>query len=263
MSFIKKHYEKILLGAVLLGLVASLLLLPFIIAGEKKALEDEESQIVDRTPKALAPVDMSAENDALTRVESAYSLDFERTNRLFNPVKWERGPDMQWIKIETGNEVGPGAVKVLAVRPLYFMLKLDRIEPPNTYSPARYVISIQRENAPPAQRNARQRFISVGEKNEYFALTSVTGPANNPQLTLQLADTGDTINLSMKQPFRKVDGYAADLKYPPTGRIWNDQRVGSELKIDNDSYNVVVIDTGEVVLSAESNQKKTTLQYQP
>jgi hypothetical protein len=44
----------------------------------------------------------------------------------------------------------------------------------------------------------------------------------------------------------------------------NNVRVGDVLKnIDGDDYIIVVIDTNEVVISAESNQKKTTLPYQP
>lgn len=264
MSFIKKNYEKILLGVVLLGLVASLLMLPVIISHDQQALDDMESGIINRPPKPLPALDMSMENDALSRVQTPVSLDFETTNRLFNPVQWEKTPEGQWIKIATGNEVGPGAVKVLKIRPLYLIMKLDRIEPANQFSPARYVISIQRENAPiPSERNPRQRYISVGEKNDYFSLISASGPPNNPKLVLQLLESGETVDLELNKPFRKIDGYAADLKYGPTGKTWNDQRVDSELKFDNNAYIVVVIDPSEVVISAESNQKKTTLPYQP
>jgi hypothetical protein len=94
-------------------------------------------------------------------------------------------------------------------------------------------------------------------------LTAVSGLANAPQLTLQLTDTGETVNLSQNKPFQKVDGHAADLKYPPENKKWNDARVGTGLKFANGDYIVVVIDQNEVVISAQSNQKKTTLQYQP
>ena len=35
------------------------------------------------------------------------------------------------------------------------------------------------------------------------------------QLVVKLADTGETATLSKSQPFRRVDGYSADLKYDP------------------------------------------------
>ena len=42
-------------------------------------------------------------------------------------------------------------------------------------------------------------------------------------LVLKLADTGQTIQLSKDKPFRRVDGYTADLKYDPE----NGQLVGA------------------------------------
>jgi len=58
-----------------------------------------------------------------------------------------------------------------------------------------------------------------------------------------------------------VDAYIAALKYSPEGKNWQDQRVGDDLKFAGDDYIVVAINQNEVVLSAKSNQKKTTLTY--
>ena len=44
MDFIKKHYEKILLSAVLLGLVGALVFLPFLIFNDRQRLEDIETK---------------------------------------------------------------------------------------------------------------------------------------------------------------------------------------------------------------------------
>ena len=80
-------------------------------------------------------------------------------------------------------------------------------------------------------------------------------------MILQLADTGETVSLSKTKPFRRVDAYMADLKYDPEGRSWAGQRVGDDLKFAGDDYIIVDINQNEVVLSAKSNQKKTTLIY--
>ncbi len=264
MSFIKKNYEKILLGVVLLGLLGLLLWLPAKIAHDQQRLQDIANGIIHTPPKPLPPLDLARETNVFSRMQSPYLLNFETTNRLFNPMQWQKASDGHWIVVRNGNEIGPGAIVVSNIRPLYFRLKLDSIEASNQFSPARYVISIQRENAAmPGMRNPRQRFISMGEKNDIFSLTAVSGLANAPQLTLQLTDTGETVNLSQSKPFQKVDGHAADLKYPPENKKWNDARVGTGLKFANGDYIVVVIDQNEVVISAQSNQKKTTLQYQP
>jgi hypothetical protein len=264
MSFIKKHYEKVLLGAVLLGLFAALLLLPIAIAADKATEQSILNGITRTPPKPLPALDMSRESDMLNRVQSPYSLDFETTNRLFNPMQWQKSPDGHWIIIRFGNEVGPEAVKVASIRPLYFHLNLDSVEAANQFSGARYVISTTRENAEIAtQRRPHKHYLSVGDKDEALTLVAVTGAADNPQLTLQINESGEQVSLSKDKPFKEVDGYAADLKYPPEGKQWNDQRVGAMININRNDYKVVVIDQNEVVISAESNQKKTTLPYQP
>ena len=264
MSFIKKNYEKILLGAVLLGLVGCLSLLPVIISHDQQALLDLATQIIKRAPKPLEAVDMSRATNVLGRVQSPFVLDWETTNRLFNPVQWQKTPDGRLLKIASGNEVGPGAIEVTKIRPLYFVLTLVSSEPANQFSPARYVVTVERQSAATsALRRPRQHFLSVGEKDEALSLVSASGPTDNPQLVLQILDTGETVTITKNKPFQTVDGYAADLKYPPENKHWDDQRVGSTLKFYGGEYNIVVIDPNEVVISAQSNQKKTTRPYQP
>jgi hypothetical protein len=264
MSFIKKNYEKVLLGAVLLGLVGSLLAMPVIIQHDKDALIAIKSSIVNTQPKPLPALNMASENDALARVQAPYSLEWEATNRLFNPVQWQKRQDGGWLKIAIGNEVGPEAVKVTGIKTLYFILRLDRFEAANQFTAARYVISIEEQNAAQAfQRHPRQHYLSVGDKDEALSLVSVTGPASDPQLVVQILRSGETVNLGQNKPYQEVDGYAADLAYAPEGKKWSDERVGSDLKFNRNEYKVVVIDPNEVVISAESNQKKTTLPYQP
>jgi hypothetical protein len=53
------------------------------------------------------------------------------------------------------------------------------------------------------------------------------------------------------------------LKYDPEGKKWQQQRVGAVLKFADDDYIIVAINQDTVILSARSNQKKTTLTYSP
>jgi hypothetical protein len=182
-------------------------------------------------------------------------------------VQWEKRQDGSWFPIISESDIGPGAVKVMNIQPLYYIMQLDRIEPANQFSAARYVISIVEQNAQePYQRRPHQHYVSVGEKDEALSLISASGPANAPELTLQILASGETVTLGQNKPYQEVDGYATELAYPPDppeAKTWKDLRVGVDLKISGKDYKVVVIDPNEVVLSAESNQKKTTLQYQP
>jgi hypothetical protein len=259
MDFLKKHYEKILLGFVLLGLVGAMVFLPFLILHDRNTLDQTRKGIISRPVKPLPPLDLTEESNAIQRLQSPYKLDFESTNRLFNPVEWQRTVDGTLIKVETGN-IGPDAVKITRITPLYFILTLDGVE---TNFGVRYIIGVERQAAAISwQRAKRQHYASVGEKNDTFTITSVQGPAAKPtQLTLQLTDSGETATIAPNKPFRRVDAYMADLKYNPEGKSWQDQRVGDDLKFAGDDYIIVAISKDQVVLSARSNQKKTTLTY--
>ncbi len=261
MDFLKKHYEKILLGVVLLGLVGAMVFLPFMILHDRNLLEETREGIISHPVKPLPALDLTDESNAVQRLQLPRQLDLETTNKLFNPVEWERAVDGTLIKIASGNEVGPAAVKIAGITPLYFVLTLGSVQT-NEFG-VRYVIYVERQAAPVAwQRAKRQHYASLGEKNDAFTITTVQGPPADPtQLNLQLTDSGETATLSKDKPFRRVDGYMADLTYRPEGKIWNGQRLGDDLKFAGDDYIIVAINQNEVVLSAASNQKKTTLTY--
>jgi hypothetical protein len=53
------------------------------------------------------------------------------------------------------------------------------------------------------------------------------------------------------------------LKYDPERFVRTGQRAGADLKFAGDDYNIVAIHQNEVILSAQSNQKRTTLRYAP
>ena len=64
--------------------------------------------------------------------------------------------------------------------------------------------------------------------------------------------------------YKRIDGYTADLKYPPENKTWTGRRVGSpQLTFNGEEYNIVAITQNEVVLSAKSNQKKWTITFNP
>ena len=261
MDFLKKHYEKILLGVVLLGLVGAMVFLPFMILHDRTMLEETREGIISHPVKPLPPLDLTDESNAAQRLQLPYQLDLETTNKLFNPVEWERAVDGTLIKIASGNEVGPAAVTIARILPLYFTLTLDSVQT-NEFG-VRYIIGVERQSAPVAwQRAKRQHYASVGEKNEAFTITEVQGPPADPtQLILQLTDSGETATIYRSKPFRRADAFMADLKYSPEGKSWDGQRVGDDLKFAGDDYIIVAINQNQVVLSAASNQKKTTLTY--
>ncbi len=269
MDFVKKHYEKILLTVVLLGLVGALVFLPFMIANDQQKVREMTVVVLHPKVQPLPGLDLTRQSNAMGRLQSPYKLDFSTTNKLFNPLQWQRKPDGTLIPVKSGT-IGPEAVVVTKTVPLYLIITLDSIETNSLATnevAARYVISVERQAAPAAgQRGKRQHYASINEKIDAFTIREVKGSMDNPaqmQLTLQLADSGERVTLSKDKPFRRVDGYAVDLKYDPENKKWQGQRVGSVLRFNGDDYNIVAIDQDTVILWARSNQKKTTLTYSP
>ena len=114
MQFIKKHYEKIILCIVLLGLAAASALLVFEVSSVQQSLEDNQNKLVATAPKPLKPVDLTANLNALERLQKPFEVVLSGPHNLFNPVQWQRRGDGTLIKLQTGREIGPGAIVIVA-----------------------------------------------------------------------------------------------------------------------------------------------------
>jgi len=263
MDFVKKHYEKIILSAVLLGVIGFLAFLPFVISHDQEEQKAMADAVISPKVQPLPPLDLTRQNNALARLTSPANYDFSTTNKLFNPVVWKKAANGDLIKITSGNEIGAGAAVVTKITPLYLVVSLDQVI--TNELGARYVIGMENQASPyPMMRHKRQHYISKGEKNDAFTLVDVKGPPENPnQLILKLADTGETAVIAPGKPFQRVDAFAADLKYDPENKTFLNRRVGAPLSFGGEDYIIVAIGADEVILSAQSNQKKTTLRYAP
>ena len=269
MEFLKKHYEKIVLGVVLVGLVGSLVFLPFYIDADKAKMAALIDLVVNPHVSALPDLNLSAQTAIATRLQAPYNLDFETTNKLFNPLEWQKTPDGHIIKISTGNEVGIHAAVVTNIAPLYLVLTLDSVA--TNELGARYVIGIEKQAAAAlSKRRKTQRYVSVGDKpNDTFALVQVKGAPENPDaLVLKLLDSGELVTLPHDKPFRRVDAYTADFRYDPEKKVFHGLRaVGSpsetNVSFGGTDYVVVDVNKNELILADQSNQKKTSLPFSP
>lgn len=260
MDFIKKNYEKVLLGAVLLGLAVAAAFLPFKISSEKQNLESLTTSVLTPRVQPLTNVDLTAAQQALKRAASPGVLDFSPPNKVFNPRPWQKSTEGRLALMDDAN-IGPKAMEVIKVTPLYTKVTLDSVQ--GTDAP-KYVIGVEREaGATQRDRAKKQSYTSVGYQNEFMTVKDVQGPPENPTaIVIELRD-GDTIQINRDTPFTRVDGYMADLKYDPEKKTWRNQRVGDSVFLNSETYNLVAISSTEVVLSAKSNQKKWTITVQP
>ena len=262
MDFLKKHYEKVLLGVVLLGLAVAVVFLLLKIPSEKQKLEDLRSTLLQPKVKPLTNLDLTLPDETLKRLAMPAMIDFGAPNKLFNPMPWQKAVDGRLIRADTTN-IGPNAVTITKLTPLYLKLTLDSVTPLDTGT--RYVIGIEKEAAAnPRERTKTQKYCSLNTKNDTFALRGVKPLPDSPTnvaVILELNDTRQRVEVSKEQPFRRVDGYMVDLKYAPESKTWTSRRVSAPLTFSGEDYNIVAITENEVVLSAKSNQKKWTIKY--
>lgn len=262
MQFLKKHYEKILLGIVLAGLIGVLVFMLFYIAADKQAMEENVNSLINPPVKPLPALDLSTNTAAMDRLQAPLALDFETGNKVFNPFEWQKAQDGRLIKKATST--GPQVAVVTNIVPLYLVLSLDSVATNELGS--RYVIGVEKQAAPTAaKRRKQQRFISAGEKpNDTFALLEVKGAAENPDaLIFKLLDTGETATVTRDKPFRRVDSYMADFRYDPEKKVFRARRNGDKVSFGGGDYLVFEVNQNEVVLTDQSNQKKTSLPFKP
>ena len=261
MDFLKKHYEKILLGVVLLGLVVGAIFLMLMVPSERAALDAKSAEIINRPPKPVPALDIAAKEQLLQRLQIPITLDLGTPNKLFNPMVWRKRSDATPIK-DIPRNIGPEAVVVLTNRPLHLVLTLDAVS--TSGATPRYTIGVVREAAPRVgDRVKKQKDATLNLKNDTFVLREVKGPAESPvELVLELNDTSERVSVARDRPFKRVDGYTADLKYSPENKPpWASRRVGDVLRIEGEDYIIVAINKNEVILSAKSNNKKTSVPY--
>jgi len=253
MQFIKKNYEKILLGLVLIGLVGAVAFLPFLVTNEKQRLNDLRNSIINRQPKPLPPLELGRYDSSLKRAATPLVLDFSSTNRLFNPVRWLKGPN-GLIKVLPGSELEK--LEILKLSPLYYTISIDSITPSD--SGTRYGIAVEQMALTKPGQKRRTIYASKGDKKDIFTLRDVIGQPDNPALILELSDAPETpVSITKEKPFKRVDGYLVDLRYAPENKSFPGRRVGDKIRIAGEDYNIVAIATNEVVLSAPNGKKYT------
>jgi hypothetical protein len=244
MEFLKKHYEKIVLSLVLLGLAVAAAWLPAAIKG---AREDLQKSIVNLPePIVHKPADLSTNEAALKRLQNPPTVELSGAHNLFNSVTWKIKSDGSFIKIL---REGIDALAVTKIQPLYMELSLDRV------AATGYFIGVKR-----LSKKAPSSYAKLNEKRELFTIKEVKGAPEDPdELVLELADNQQLVSITKDKPFKRVEGYAADLRYEPDSKNFSDQRVNNTITVGGESYKIIAITENEVRVSAISTDKRTTI----
>jgi len=257
MEFLKKHYEKLILSVVLLGLAVVVATLPLKVSKERENQEARKQALIGAPVKPFPPVNLSTNQAVLEKVKTPIKFEISGKHNLFNPVPWEKRPSGELVKIQTGRETGIEAMKVLGTHPLQMIVKLDDVSASDTNA-IKYTVTVIRETDK-TPRNSRA--LAKGATSPIGTIREVIGAPENPTSLLFRLPNGTDVTISKEKPYTEIIGYSADLAYPLTGWTKKDARVGEQIPtpIGNDFYKIVAIKQDQVIFSAKSNQKQTPI----
>jgi hypothetical protein len=245
MEFLKRHYEKIILSLVLIGLAVVAVRLPMAISQAKEELDNPTGRAPK--PKPDVPFDLSAEQNALNQLTNPPHAVLSGENNLFNPVIWKLKPDGQLIKI---TKEGPAALTVTNITPLYLVISY---EGPATGGAGVYNFIVQRNSERKTKEYVK---VNVKPTSGLYILRGFKGPPENPtEMQLELLDTKETVWISADKPYKRIDGYAADMKYPAAEAMLK-KKVGDVIKLEGEPYKIIEVTNDAVRI--ESNAAKQT-----
>ncbi|MBI1842875.1 MAG: hypothetical protein HYR88_18705 [Verrucomicrobia bacterium] len=265
-SVIKQDYEKALLVVVVVTLALAVGLLYWLSAEEQQRSESVRRDWKTRKVKEPPAVDMRPYAKALEVARNPERVDFGLPHKLFNPVKWMRGPEGRFIVDRSGKTVGPEALKIDSVRPLNRSLRLLSVLPDNAYSVEILFEASDRADA----RKPRLFTMKLDEKvrlgggsprnPSQLWLREVKGKPEDPdELIFELTETKERITVNKSQAAIRAEAYVMDLSYSPENRQFKNLRRDSVIAFGGEEYKIVDITENEVVVSNRLNDKKTRL----
>ena len=261
MEFLKKHYEKIILSVVLLGLGGAVGYLLWKIPSEREALEVKRIGIISKPVKALPELNLATNEAALQEASTPHKFALSAPPHNFcHPVTWIKSPEGRLMKLPTGRELGPERVEIAKVTPLYLSISFDSVG----MSGSNYLFKV--ENQTDTKKN-HSRLLPGDREDDLFALKEIKGPANKPEgLIIELKDTKERVTVALGKPYRRPESYKVDLKYEPEKLTFRDKRVGATINLGGEDFaiasiNLIASNQYEVVLSAKQTGKKYTIKF--
>jgi hypothetical protein len=261
MQFLKKNYEKVILGVVVLATLVLLACLPFMVSSEKEKLTAQVTTVIHPSAKALDPLNLTNEDMFIARAQNAISLNLETPHKIFNPVRWQLKNGVPY-RNPAGQEIEK--LQVTKISPLFEIYSLESVSTSEGL-PTHYGIGITHQAAERvSSRNLKTTYVAMNQTTNNFTVVAAEGPEAEPtSVTLELSDTGKKVVISKGKPYERPEGYTADLLYQPDNKLFPNRRKTdtSSICFANECYKIVDISEREVVLLQLSKQKTWTKEY--
>ena len=178
-------------------------------------------------------MDMRGYHGTLARLENAKPLDLSNPHNLFNPVQWRVVRGGTVLKVESGNEIGAGAIVLSETKPLY--LKIEYRGTTGSAGNTRYRFAVTREAGETKKKRLRMTTTATKENKDtrdLFTLLEVIGDELAPTaFKLRLAGDSGSITIEKGKLFQRIDGYTASLAYDTRDekKSYVNKRVGDKL----------------------------------
>jgi hypothetical protein len=258
MDFLKKHYEKVTLGAILLGLAIAAVAVFMSASDAQSTSATEPAGPPPKTP--YQPLNLTTQEMAVARLKTPPKVKLVGTNLTFNPVLWVSSPKGQLRKITPG-ERGPEALKLSKPTPIPFSIEFIRV------AAGSYQFTITTNLGPNLKPEKADRYPrNIGEKapGSFFVLREIRGDRENPDsFLLELNDTKELVTVAKGRPYIRVKEYSVDLRYEPENKTFRDQRENGILLFENDAYKIVAINSAFIRFQSLLTGRQTTLQFPP
>lgn len=262
MDFLKKHYEKLTLGLVLLAVAGVAISLMLSVNQVQQDLNTALAQAAGAKQKALQSINLSTNQSELDAVVKHAPVVLGAADHYtFNPVTWARAANGRIEPTRGRADMGAAGLSYVEAHDLYLEIGFSAIQ--GTPEAPRYQFSIRRDyEKNPKLRAAIVESVPVGSesKDQIFKLLEVRGPKEDPtDFVCELVSTREQFTISKTKTFKKTQGYSADLRYEANRQNFTQKRVGDSVNLSGAVYKIVAIEKDELVVSAPNSVRTTVL----
>jgi hypothetical protein len=254
MQFLRRHFEKIILSAVLAGLGAAAFWLSVAVSKAKDAAPPATAVSPRSKEKAGVESNVAEFRSALKALKEAPDFVLTGEHNLFNPVTWKMRPGGRPFKMKVG---GAAALSVAEIRPYYFTITYE--------GPADVGFYLTAQHAPGFGPKAKKQFAVTNEKPTELKPYTIVGTnaapedPSTPRLQLLIPETGGKVWVTTKEPYKRVEGHEADMKYSGSDNtnLFPKKHVGDSLPVSGEQFKIIAI-TNDAVRVQDGTTKQMT-----
>lgn len=243
LQFLKQHYEKLVLCAVIVCLVWAAVALP------KQVSEVKETPPPPPPPTGkaveMAPLNTAPLVAAIEQVTNPPNLTMSGEHNLFNPVVWKRKSNGDLIKLL---KTGADALEVSNIAPQYLTIAIDRQSGDGFFMYAQ---------GPSGHRTNSYLTLNEVSHDKSYKLVGT----NEPLKVVLLNEDNKEVEVSKNRPYQEVVGYITDLYYRPDLKNFPKEHVDSTFTLDGDPYKIVAITADTVTVQQSTTTERTTISW--